>query len=82
MAFASGQTSAAARSRSCPSSPLQQQRSRLCTPPTSGRSTPVPTLLLPPLALPRAAAALAALSIEVPKAEAPREFCCSNFDQY
>ena len=69
---------AAARSRSssCPSSPLQQQKSRLCTPPTSGRSTPIPPLTMPPLALPRAAAALAALSIEVPTAtttEAPRE---------
>jgi len=75
---ASCQTAAAAaRSRSCPSSPLQQRQksSRLCTPPTSGRSTPVTPLLFPPLALPRAAAALAALSIEMPTttAEAARE---------
>jgi len=54
---------------SCPSSPLQQKAARL-TPPTSGRSTPLPSLTLPPLALPRAAAALAALSLDVPAAAA------------
>lgn len=61
----------AAGARSCPSSPLQQSR---VTPPSSGRCTPLPSLL--PLilgakaTLPRAAAALAALSLEVPTAEA------------
>ena len=57
-------------SSSCPSSPLQQNKNRsLRTPPSSGRSTPLPPcppLSLPPLALPRAAAALAALSLEAP----------------